>query len=89
MRDLPKKLKIGGHGFKIKIVEFECDDRSGHCDDAYNEIKVSGEACKERQWSTLFHEVIHAINGELSEKEVEYLAQSAFQVLKDNGYLDK
>ena len=84
----PKRLKIGGLWYKVKylsdLTEVAGSNCSGLC--AYREqiLFVNRDQAKDALWVTLIHEIIHAINTEVDERETEYLAQAIYQVLKDN-----
>lgn len=86
---IPKKLKIGGHVFKIKEVDEVGKDpnTAGECDIDKLEIRLRKGQEQSAKEVTLFHEIIHTLNWEYEEKEVEFLANSLYAVLKDNKLL--
>lgn len=89
MKQLPKKLKIGGHLYTIVEVK-ENDFASSPCGRMSrntNEIQISSSLTKSNKEVTLFHEIIHAINGELSEAMVDSLAEQLYQVFAENRLL--
>ena len=85
---IPKSLKIGGQIVEVRLVSGdELDGDSGATLFDKNLIKVSKDIPQTQKEETLFHEIIHMINNELHEVEVEFLAHDLYQVLKDNKLL--
>lgn len=83
----PTKLKIGAHGFTINYVKVPkgiTAENSGLNDGNTNTITVDTDLSPTMKYETLWHEIMHTINGELPEKEIEFLAQAITQVLLDN-----
>lgn len=84
---LPKKLKIGGHDVKLEVVE-QMEGEHPNAAGGWTELANLIQICKSQTGSqkevTLLHEILHAINYNFTEVEVEFLAQSLYQVLKDN-----
>jgi Zn-dependent peptidase ImmA (M78 family) len=58
---LPKSLLISGHKFIVECSELE--EMYGDCDVQQRKIRINSSKSSEKQWETLFHEVIHAILG--------------------------
>jgi len=82
---IPKKLKIGGHLYKVELVESDdMDGANGEQDRHKNRIRICKTDPQSQQEETLIHEIIHAVNGGLKEEVVDSLAVSLYQVLKDN-----
>ena len=75
-------LKIGAHTYTIIYKELE--DNDGLLLRDKQEIHISSKLQGTEQFCTLIHEILHVINNELGEKEIEYLAQAMTQVLLDN-----
>jgi hypothetical protein len=50
-------------------------------------ILLNKRLCQTEKELALFHEIIHTINGEIPEQDVEFLAQTFYQVLRDNSLL--
>ena len=75
------KLKIGGITYKVIIKDLE---ELGKTDFTKSEIYLDSKLNQDQKIATLIHEVIHCINSQLSEKDVEFLAQATFQIIKDN-----
>lgn len=79
------ELKIGPHLCRIQYV-------SGLDDCGVNSrergiITINDDIIESEQGVTLFHEVLHKINGELDEVMVDFLAHAIFQVLDENDML--
>lgn len=89
MKKFPKKLKIGGHIYTIKIVnttqiDGEKNDCMGFCDKIKCEIRLSNDLNETQLEETLLHEILHAINNVMSHELTESLGHSLHQVIKDN-----
>jgi len=100
--NIPKRLKIGGHEYKIicPYVFKERFDLRGQHDADVKEIRlglIDGGGV-ERKLSvvivTLIHEILHAIDQTCghdifknNEPAIEGISEGIFQVLVDNGYL--
>ena len=71
MVDIPKKLKIGGHWYKVKFPYRyqERSDWSGHCDNARKRIYIGNDdgngnlRAESAIIVTLIHEIYHAIDN--------------------------
>ena len=74
-------MKIGIH--KYRIVYKEMED-CGEVDRTKNIISIKKDMSESEKLVTLWHEILHVINGELSETLVESLAQQLSSVLKEN-----
>lgn len=86
---IPKRLKIGGHIYDVVELDEVSKDgnTAGECEIDKLEIRLRKGQKQTAKEATLFHEIIHALNWEFEEKEVEFLAQAIYQVLKDNKLL--
>lgn len=87
---LPTQLKIGAHTYTVnreKVGELGQDSCGKH-DSEKNVITVDDGLADTQKVEALFHEIFHALNGELSETDVEWLAQGMTQVLLDNKLLN-
>lgn len=86
---IPKQLKIGGHIYRVVELDEVSKDpnTAGECDIDKLEIRLRKKQKQSAKEATLFHEIIHAINWEYDEKDVEFLAQALYQVLQDNKLL--
>ncbi len=85
---IPSKIKIGGLEYTI-VIEEKAVENSHLCGQLdYTEQKIRVVKGKEDYMNvTLWHELFHAINSELPEQQVEFLAQSVYQIIKDNPKL--
>lgn len=86
---IPQKIKIFSHTYRVKLVpSSEIDDNScGTTDSAVNLIKIRNDLTKTQLEETFFHEIIHAMNSEIKESEVEWLAQGLYSILTINNLL--
>lgn len=85
---IPTQLKIGGHIYKIKLVDpEELDKDCGQQNRARNTIKIRNDLPKSQLEETIIHEVLHAINGDLKEETVDFLSNAIYAVLVDNRLL--
>lgn len=90
---IPNKLKIGGHVYTIEFVKKE--DLKGLADEmdcgmtlvGENRILIDGGQKKSQQEETLFHELLHALNGTMNHDFLASLAQQLHQVFSDNKLL--
>jgi len=86
--NIPKQLKILGHTFKVILADTEdIDNDAGEMNLSRNTIKIRKDLPQDQIEESLLHEIIHAINNELKEIDVEFLAQTIYAVLKENKLL--
>lgn len=83
--NFPKELKILGHHYKIKLIEGLTSE--GSYSTEKSTILINADLPESQRWSTLFHEILHTVNSELSETDVEFLSQILYCILKDNKYI--
>ncbi|MEK6881607.1 MAG: hypothetical protein AABY22_18445 [Nanoarchaeota archaeon] len=87
---IPRAIKIGGLKYRVKIVKkIDNKDSSGETDTRKLTILLHRDHKREALEVTFMHELFHAINLNLEEKEVEYLAMAFYGLLKDNPRLFK
>ena len=70
---IPKSLKIGGHSYKIELVkegELAKND-CGSLSRENNKIYIDTKLSDSNRTVTLIHEILHAVNNELSESFVD------------------
>ena len=79
---IPAKVKIGAH--KYKIVFVDTLDGDGNLDREKGIIYINKNLIETEKIETFFHEVIHAMNGELDEVIIESLAQQLTAFLIEN-----
>jgi hypothetical protein len=88
MKNFPKQLKVGGHIYKVILVESDDIQKDcGECAVDKLEIKIKKNMPQTMQEETLIHEAIHAMNFDLPEESVQYLSMAFYQLLKDNNLL--
>ena len=86
---IPNKIKVGGHIYKIVFQKTTdlADNGCGKIDRVKGVIFIDKDLIQSEKELTFFHEVIHSINTELKELEVDFLAQAIYAFLKDNNLL--
>jgi len=82
---IPDRIKIGGLWYDVELTEnIDC---CGLLERPKCKIKIDKNMRHDVQELTLFHEVGHAINSELDDVQIDFIAQAFYQVLKDNNLL--
>ena len=79
---IPKSVKIGGIVYKVDIVPM--GDDLGQTDFRTSEIRISKDLNDNQKLASFIHEVIHCVNTQLTEEQVDYLALSLNQIIVDN-----
>jgi Zn-dependent peptidase ImmA (M78 family) len=85
---IPKQIRIGGCLYTIEQVSPGA--LGGDCaanDITRSIIQINKDMPQDQKEVALFHEIIHAMNTNLSEEATEFLAQAFYQVLKENKLL--
>ena len=82
---IPNKIKILAHNYLVKEIDGLADD--GSLNWLEKTILINKKLPQSRKEAVLFHEILHAINGEIDEKEVEFLTQTIYQILNENKLL--
>jgi len=82
---IPKQLESGGVTYKIVYTDLE--EKLGEVDFIKQEIKFDSKLTGEILGQVFWHEVMHTINNEIAHTDIEFLGQSIYKVLKDNGLL--
>lgn len=85
MANLPKKLKILTHTYKV--IEKGGMMNVGERDPITSTITIEKALPDNEKWATLFHEILHVIDSGLDESTVDLLAQVLYCVLKENKLL--
>lgn len=82
---IPTRIKIGGIVYTVKQVEkiSREDEEAGLITGEEQQIELR-KGKPDFMHETFLHEIFHAINMELPEREVEFLAQAMYQIIKDN-----
>ncbi len=100
---LPKKIKIGGHNYKIDFpyVFKERFDHYAQHEFATKEIRVESvsngiERAESGVMVSFIHEILYAIDYttghrifDNNENAIEGFSESIYQILVDNGWLKK
>ena len=80
--NIPKKIKIGAIWYDVKRSHLP--DDWGCVTRGKQLITISDEITGEYRYVNLLHEIIHAINHEIDEKDVVTISNGLYQVLKEN-----
>lgn len=85
------KIKIAALTYKIRYVDSSelPDNEVGQICLETGSIKILKTLASDQKKVTLWHEILHALNGELSEEIVEFLAQAIYMILYDNPKLKR
>lgn len=82
---IPDKIKINGITYTVRkqlLNDF------GNFDAKRKLIIIADDLNDDVEELTLWHEMLHAANYEMSEMEVESLAQQIVQIIRDNKLYD-
>jgi len=83
-----KSIKIGGNMYRVYMTKDEnLGDAAADCDNQKHIIRIGRGAKPEAVRHFLLHEILHALNWEWEEKEIEMLAVMIEQVLVDNPHV--
>jgi len=85
---IPKKLKIGGHVVKVKLLERL--DGDGEFDTQSNVIFIDSRLSQSQKEETLIHEILGFQNPSLHSDNhglLQAIAHSIYQVLSENRML--
>lgn len=86
--ELPKSVKVQSVRYQIKRVgDRVLQDKTGECRYDKNVIYIHKDIPDEQAWLTLWHEVWHAANSQMSEEHVEWLANATYSILKENKWM--
>lgn len=81
-------VKILGHSYKFyRVRKVDKNNSSGECNFQRNIIKIKSGQQKTAEAETILHEVLHALDPNLSEVRVHAFAAQLHQVLRDNPKL--
>lgn len=88
---IPTTLKIGGHIYTIEQVErvdtTPGENNCGDCELQNSRIRIKKGMPQSQKEETLLHEILHALDTEMPEKQVNNLGFKLYQVLADNNLL--
>lgn len=83
---IPSHIKIGAIIYEVVLLnQIDDGDTHGQIDWNKDQIQIDSNLPQGQRERTLLHEIIHAINTQLGETEVDYLAGAIHQVLKENN----
>jgi len=94
--NLPKKINVGSHIYTIRLIKSPKDENEyveGIIIHDNEMIYIDRDLPLSGKWSTLFHEVLHAIEFvydiKFKHKKIERLAPYLYQFLRANKLLWK
>lgn len=89
--NIPKKVRIGGHTFKVVLEKFKEQENMGSCDFTKNIITIDANMPQDQKEATFIHEAMHAMNTTLGSGMghimLDSLAEQMYQFLSDNNLL--
>ena len=84
---IPKKIKVGALTYDVLFVE-DYNINQDHAEllkhKRFDAVRINKNQTKQQQELSFVHEIVHAINNELSEQDTEFWAQAIYQLLKEN-----
>ena len=86
--NIPDKLKIGGNTIKVKrdlLREVDSEHNGGWFTWEDNLMCIATDMPKDREATCFLHEILHAINTYMEEKDVTFLSEALIQVIRDNN----
>lgn len=88
---IPNQLKIGGHTYKVRVIEFT-NDGYGEEKHTPQEIIINKSLSQTQKEATLIHEIMGVNNAVMHGSDtlhalLEATSQQLYQVLKDNNLL--
>jgi hypothetical protein len=82
------RVKILGHVYKFyRVPKITKKDNCGECDFQKNHIRIKEGMERSAEAETLLHEIMHAIDPNLSEVRVHANAAQLYQIITDNPKL--
>lgn len=92
---IPKKIKIAGYNYDIKMIKDRGKEQGSENPASiytrHQVIWIDVNQAKEQQESSLFHEIIEAIDFiyelKLEHNKISCLETGLYQVLKDNKFI--
>jgi len=85
---IPKKLRIGGHIYSVRMLEGWQDGEAMATEDPNkNEITIDSELSQSKKEAKLIHEILHGLNCSLEHGLLDSLAEQLYQVFSDNEML--
>lgn len=92
LRKIPKKVKIGGVWYAVKIVR-DWQDSDGADGETFctkergNTIMIRADLTDEAKMITLIHEALHNMNSTMNHEFLDSLAEQFYQFLTDNKFV--
>jgi hypothetical protein len=80
---IPKTIKVGGLTYSVEVVESLGEGAVGRINYPQQSIKIE-KAKEDFMLLTFWHEIFHAMNAEINEVQIEYMAQALTQFVRDN-----
>jgi len=85
---IPKTVKIAAHTYHVILCNpDEIQKDCGELNRATLTMKIRKDLPQSAMEETFLHECLHAINGDLSEFQVDSLSMALYQFLKENKLL--
>lgn len=88
---IPQKVKVGGHVYRVELVDRveteKGEDNCGDCEWQLNRIRIKKSLPQSQKEETFIHEVLHALDTDMAEKDINTLGFKLYQVLADNNLL--
>lgn len=85
---IPAILKIGANSINIKrvtLTESDADQNGGWFEWEKNQMCIAKGMPEDREATCFLHEIIHALNIYIPEREVTALSEGLMQVIRDNN----
>ena len=86
--NIPTTLKIGANTITIKrvgLTESDADQNGGWFEWEKNQMCIARGMPEDREATCFLHEIIHALNIYIPEREVTALSEGLMQVIRDNN----
>lgn len=89
-----KEIKVGAHKYTIHLSPTDSEGTCGETDFVKSTILINPHMSQSMKESTLIHEILHACNTTFSDEHLAHsvldsMADQLYQVLSDNGLLNK
>lgn len=82
---IPKKVKVGGLIYTVVVVDkIDRENTEAGLIETEKQLITIQKGKPDFMRVTLLHELIHALNMEIEDKDIEFLAQGFYQIIKDN-----
>jgi len=84
---IPSKIKVGAntiHISRVDLTESDADQNGGWLEWEKNKMCIAKGMPEDRETTVFLHEIIHALNIYIPEREVVALSEGFLQVIRDN-----